>query len=82
MYYHLCRQRSPQGQRPIHAHYFVFKGKLKNQAYNKESEPISILKKDGEIENLVDSSDQLQVKALSKSVTKYYICFPKVLLDI
>lgn len=64
------------------ANYFVFKGKLKNQAYNKESEPIRILKKDGEIENLVDSSDQLQVKALSKSVTKYYICFPKVLLDI
>ena len=64
------------------ASYFVFKGKLKNQAYNKESEPIRILKKDGSIENLVDSSDQLQVKALSKSVTKYYICFPKVLLDI
>ena len=64
------------------ANYFVFKGKLKNQAYNKESEPIRILKKDGSIENLVDSSDQLQVKALSKSVTKYYICFPKVLLDI
>jgi HD superfamily phosphohydrolase len=64
------------------ANYFVFKGKLKNQAYNKENEPISILKKDGEIENLVDSSDQLQVKALSKSVIKYYICFPKVLLDI
>ena len=64
------------------ANYFVFKGKLKNQAYNKESEPIRILKKDGEIENLVDSSDQLQVKALSKSVTKYYFCFPKVLLDI
>jgi hypothetical protein len=64
------------------ANYFVFKGKLKNQAYNKESEPIRILKKNGEIENLVDSSDQLQVKALSKSVTKYYICFPKVLLDI
>lgn len=63
------------------AAYFVFKGKLKNQAYNKESEPISILKKDGTIENLVDSSDQLQVRALSKAVTKYFVCFPKVLLD-
>jgi len=61
--------------------YFVFKGKLKNQAYNKESEPISILKKNGTIENLVDSSDQLQVRALSKAVTKYFICFPKVLID-
>ncbi len=63
------------------ATYFVFKGKLKNQAYNKESEPISILKKDGTIENLVNSSDQLQVRALSKAVTKYIMCFPKVLLD-
>jgi hypothetical protein len=63
------------------AAYFVFKGKLKNQAYNKQSEPISILKKDDTIENLSDSSDQLQVRALSKAVTKYFICFPKVLLD-
>ncbi|RAR75362.1 HD domain-containing protein [Flavobacterium aciduliphilum] len=61
------------------ANYFIFKGKLKNQAYNKESEPISILKKDGSIENLVDTPDQLQVKALSKAVTKYFMCFPKVL---
>ena len=62
--------------------YFVFKGKLKNQAYNKESEPISILKKDKTVENIVDSSDQLQVRALSKAVTKYFICFPKVLLEV
>ncbi len=63
------------------AAYFVFKGKLKNQAYNKESEPISILKKDKTVKNIVDSSDQLQLKALSKAVTKYYMCFPKVLLE-
>ena len=63
------------------AAYFVFKGKLKNQAYNKESEPISILKKDKTVENIVDSSDQLQLKALSKAVTKYYMCFPKVLIE-
>lgn len=63
------------------ASYFVFKGKIKNQAYNIESEPIKILKKDKTVENIVDSSDQLQLKALSKSVTKYYICFPKTLTD-
>ena len=62
--------------------YFVFKGKLKNQAYNKESEPISILKKDKSVENIVDSSDQLQVRALSKAVTKYFMCFPKVLIEV
>lgn len=63
------------------ASYFVFKGKLKNQAYDKQSEPISIYKKDKTVEDIVDSSDQLQLKALSKSVIKYYMCFPKVLLD-
>lgn len=63
------------------AEYFVFKGKLKNQAYNKTSEPIHILKKDRTIEDVVEASDQLHLKALSKPVTKYFICFPKVLLE-
>jgi HD superfamily phosphohydrolase len=63
------------------AAYFVFKGKIKNQAYNIENEPIKILKKDKSVENIVNSSDQLQLKALSKKVTKYYICFPKTVTD-
>lgn len=61
--------------------YFVFKGKLKNQAYSKSSEPIRILKKDKTVEDVVEASDQLHLKALSKPVTKYFICFPKVMLD-
>ena len=63
------------------AEYFVFKGKIKNQAYNKSGEPIHILKKDGTTEEVAEASDQLNLKALSKPVTKYYICFPKVLLE-
>jgi predicted transcriptional regulator len=59
--------------------YFIFKGKIKNQAYNKTLEPIRILKKDETIEDVVDVSDQLSLKALSKAVTKYYICYPKQL---
>jgi HD superfamily phosphohydrolase len=57
--------------------YFVFKGKLKNQAYNKEGKPIRILRKDGSLEDVVDLSDQMNLRALSKPVTKYYLCFPK-----
>ena len=64
------------------AHYFVFKGKIKNQAYNKDLEPIRILKKDRTIEDVVEASDQLNLKALSKPVTKFYICFPKQLADL
>ncbi len=63
------------------AQYFIFKGKIKNQAYNKDAEPIRILKKDRTIEDVVEASDQLNLKALSKPVTKYYICFPKVLSE-
>ncbi|MGM8362652.1 HD domain-containing protein [Flavobacterium sp. ARAG 55.4] len=60
--------------------YFIFKGKIKNQAYDKEAEPIRILKKDRTVEDVIESSDQLNLKSLSKSVTKYYICFPKQLI--
>ena len=64
------------------ADYFVFQGKLKNQAYSKSSEPIRILKKDKTIEDVVEASDQLHLKALSKPVAKYFICFPKVVLEV
>ena len=63
------------------ANYFVFKGKIKNQAYSIEAEPIRILKKDMTVEDVVEVSDQLNLKTLSKQVTKYYICFPKQLVE-
>ncbi|WPR70710.1 HD domain-containing protein [Flavobacterium sp. NG2] len=62
--------------------YFIFKGKIKNQAYSIEAEPIRILKKDRSVEDVFESPDQLNLKSLSKSVTKYYICFPKHLEQI
>lgn len=60
--------------------FFIFKGKIKSQAYSKIAEPIRILNKDNTIEDVVMASDQLNLKSLSKLVTKYYICFPKQLL--
>jgi hypothetical protein len=63
------------------ASYFVTRGKIKNQAYSKDSEPIRIYKKDKKVEDVVTASDQLNLKALTKPVTKYYICFPKVLVE-
>ncbi len=63
------------------AKYFIFKGKIENQAYRKDAEPIHILKKDKSIEDIVEASDQLNLKALSKAVTKYYLCYPKQLIE-
>lgn len=63
------------------AKYFVYKGKIKNQAYNKEGDPIRILKKDKTVEDVAQTSDQFSSKALLQMVTKYYLCFPKVLAE-
>ena len=62
------------------SNYFIFKGKIKNQAYSVQAEPIRILKKDNSIEDVVEASDQLHLKSISKEVTKYYLCYPKQLL--
>ena len=59
------------------AEYFIFKGKIKNQAYNKTGEPIHILKKDRTIEDVVEASDQLNLKALSKPVLNIICVFQK-----
>lgn len=58
------------------AKYFVFSGKISNQAYNK-NQPIKIASKNGTIEDIVNASDQLNLQALSKPVNKYFLCYPK-----
>jgi HD superfamily phosphohydrolase len=63
------------------AEYFIYKGKIKNQAYNKETEQIKILKKDKSIDDVVEASDQMSIRALSKPVTKFFICYPKVMME-
>jgi HD superfamily phosphohydrolase len=77
----LARYIRQSGLSAHDASYFIFKGKVRNQAYDNEAEPIRILKKDRVIEDVVAASDQLNLKALTKPVTKYYICFPKVLTE-
>jgi hypothetical protein len=65
----------------LESDYFVFKGKVKALGYNKEAQPIKIVRKDKIVEEVVLSSDQLNSRAFSKPVTKYYICYPKVLKE-
>jgi len=59
------------------ADYFVFTGNISNQAYQLKKQTINILYKSGKIADIVKASDLLSLKALSKPVTKYYICYPK-----
>lgn len=57
-------------------HYFVFKGKVSNQAYNTNN-PIKILFKNHKTKDIASASDQLNLLALTKPVEKFYLCFPK-----
>lgn len=62
---------------PEDAANFVFQGEISNKAYSEEQQAINILKKNGKITDVLKESDQLSLKALSTTVTKYYSCYPK-----
>lgn len=57
--------------------YFVFSGKLKNQAYDLKAEPIRILTKEKGIIDVLEASDQSNLAALAVPVVKYFVCYPK-----
>ncbi len=59
------------------ASYFVFSGVVVNQAYSMDKDTINLLTKSGKIIDVAQASDQLNLKALSKEVVKYYMCFLK-----
>jgi HD superfamily phosphohydrolase len=61
----------------VEAQYFVFGGTITNQAYQRKRQNINILFKTGKIVDIIKASDHLNLKVLSKPVTKYYICYPK-----
>jgi hypothetical protein len=59
------------------AQYFVFVDSISNQAYQSKLQTIKILQKSGKVVDIAKASDQFNIKALSKPVTKHYICYPK-----
>ncbi len=58
--------------------YLVFTGKVSNNAYQYHKTHINILMKNGEIKDITDASDQFNIDALSKTVNKYFLCYPKI----
>ncbi len=65
------------GLTPEEASYFVFGGEITNRAYNQQSQNIYILEKDKKVVDVARRSDYLNLEALSRPATKYYICYPK-----
>lgn len=59
------------------AEYFVLTDKVNNSAYNANKFNINLLMNNGELIDVAEASDQLNIRSLSKTVTKYFICYPK-----
>lgn len=59
------------------ARYFFAYGEVTNKAYIPDSSSINILLKNGDLVNIADAADSPNIKAISKIVKKYYLCYPK-----
>ena len=58
--------------------YFFEQEKLINNAYNENFKQIHILSRNGEITDIAQASDNLNISALSKPVEKFCLCYYKV----
>lgn len=57
--------------------YLFSHGTVSNEAYVAEGQSIKVLSKNGNVIDLAQASDLPQVKAMSKSVKKNFLCWPK-----
>lgn len=58
--------------------YFLMTGEITNNAYNRHTEKIKILFKNGEVKNMENASD-INLAVFTKTVRKFFVCFPKEL---
>ena len=57
--------------------YFVIGGMTRNNAYDPGAGGILILSRDGQLTDIVQASDQLNINMLTHPVEKYFLCYPK-----
>jgi hypothetical protein len=62
--------------------YFVFTDSISKKAYSAFDEKIQILYKNGSIVDITDASDMLNISVISKTVRKYFLCYPKEINNI
>jgi uncharacterized protein len=59
------------------ADFYIFSSSLTNYLYHPKQLKINILKKNGEVIDMADASDQWNMSALVQPVSKFYLCYPK-----
>jgi len=59
------------------AHYLMSINTIQKDMYNVEDDSIAILYKSGEIKDISEASELLNVQLLSKKIRKYYLCYQR-----
>lgn len=57
--------------------YFIFSGAIANNAYNPKMDKINLIYRNGELKDIANASDQLNIRVLSEEVKKHFYCLPK-----
>ncbi len=57
------------------ARYFVFTQTIANNAYDTDDNKINILYRNGEVLDIAQASDNFNISALAKPVTKHFVCY-------
>ncbi len=57
--------------------YFLIQGSTTNAAYLTKGDRIDVLTKKGKVMDIAEASDLPNIKAMSKLVKKYYVCWPR-----
>jgi HD superfamily phosphohydrolase len=63
------------------AEYLVISDSVSNYAYSDLDDRISILDKMGNILDIAEASDMLNISVLSKTIRKYFLCYPKFMKE-
>jgi HD superfamily phosphohydrolase len=59
------------------AEYLVVSDSVSNFAYSDMDDRITIMDKNGNTRDIADASDMLNISVLSKTVRKYFLCYPR-----
>ena len=58
--------------------YFISTSSIEKNMYDPADDSIDIIYKDGNIKNIAEASDMLNISLLSKKVKKYYLCYQRL----
>ena len=75
------RVREHLNMSPREAEYLVVSDSISNYAYSDMDDRITIMDKHGNTRDIAEASDILNISVLSKTVRKYFLCYPRFIKE-